>query len=82
MQSSFTPSPDELQLIALFRRVMQNKRAEGSPGWRVLCVKFARWSDAQQLRWIYWIEQQAQGPNPTELAKTLMTAVTVERLKG
>lgn len=82
MQSSFTPSPDERQLIALFKRVIMMKRNENLPGWKTLSIKFARWSDAQQLRWIYWIEQQAQGPNPTELAKTLMTAVTVERLKG
>ena len=82
MQSSFTPSPDERQLIALFRSVLQNKRNEGGPGWRLLCAKFAKWDHARQLRWIYWIEEQAQGPNPTKLAETLMTAVTVERLKG
>lgn len=82
MQSPFTPSDEERRLIALFRRVIIMKRNDGEPGWKTLSIKFGRWSDAQQLRWIYWIEQQAQGPSPTELSKTLMAAVTIERLKG
>jgi hypothetical protein len=82
MQSSFTPSDEERRLIALFRRVIITKRNDGEPGWKTLSIKFGRWSDAQQLRWIYWIEEQAKGSNPTALAATLMSAVTAERLKG
>lgn len=82
MQSSFTPSDEERRLIVLFRRVITMKRNDGEPGWKTLSIKFARWSDAQQRRWIYWIEKQAQGDKPTVLATTLMSAVTAERLKG